>query len=142
MPTAPVLCRRIAATAAAVFALAALAWLWSDAGPGGVTSVPVSVPASGGSAPAVPAVAGWTPVLAGAGLDGGLRIFHSDETPAAAAVRASRAFRSAGWEVLPSSAPDGVGRYVQVFRAGGAICWVMVEPDPRTGRTRCAVSGP
>ncbi len=142
MPPVPAKRRRAAGILAAALALGALGWLWSDAGPGGVSSVPVREPKGAGFVRPVPVVEGWTPVNAGSESDGGMRLYLADESPASAAVRAARAFRSAGWEPLPPSPGDPAGRQVLAFRSGGAVCWVMVEADPRTGRTRCAVTGP
>jgi hypothetical protein len=142
VPTVPSKRLRAAGAAAAVLALAGVAWLWALSKPGGVSPVPVRERAGGGPTRPVPSVEGWTPIDAGEEQKGALRLYRADESPESAAVRVARAFRAAGWSSRTSTRKDPDGRHVLVFRSGGAVCWVMVEKDPRTGRTRCAVAGP
>jgi hypothetical protein len=134
--------KRAAVPAAAALAAAGLAWAWADlTGDAVAPAVPRPAAAEGPARP-VPAMEGWQPVGGGL-LDGGIRAYVTDESPEAATVRASGRFRAAGWEALRAAPAGGdAGRHRLAFRSGSAVCWVVIEPDPRTGRTRCAVAGP
>jgi len=132
--------KRAAVPAAAALAAAGLALAWANLS-GGVVTPPSPRPAAAeGPKIPVPTMEGWRPVGGGL-LDGGIRAYVTDESPAAAAVRASGRFRAAGWEALRAAPAGGdEGRHRLAFRSGSAVCWVVIEPDPRTGRTRCAVA--
>jgi hypothetical protein len=127
-------------------------WAWADPGSLDPVPAPPRVAAEAGLARPVPAMDGWQAVGAGPVEGaGGLRLYQTDDPPEVAAVRASGRFRVAGWTAIPippgGSAPGAAdagaeGRRVLAFRSGGAVCWVLAEPDPRSGRTRCAVLGP
>lgn len=132
--------KRAAVPAAAALAAAGLVWAWADlpghpapAGPRPLAAAPPARPVT------VPE--GWQPVGGGL-LDAGIRVYLTNETPEAAAVRASGRFRAAGWEPLHAApAGAGPGPLRLAFRSGDAVCWVVLEPDPRSGRTRCAIAG-
>lgn len=79
--------------------------------------------------------------LAGGGA-APFRVYLTDDAPEVAAVRAADRFRAAGWTTLPTPPPGAAPRHLLAFRSGDAVCWLLAEPDPRTGRTRCVLAGP
>jgi hypothetical protein len=150
--------RRTRIVLPAVAALAAVAAVWhgTASSPPGVAAGASRSALDGEPARPVPAMDGWQP--AGGGLLDGrasLALYLTDDPPEVAAVRAAGRFRAAGWAPL-SLRPGGIdgrappafgaspdeGRRLLAFRSGGAVCWILAEADPRSGRTRCVVAGP
>jgi hypothetical protein len=127
----------------AVGVLAALAWGWSVARPAGVEERGISRPVpDGGPVRPVPTMESWRAVEGAMPGEGALRVYLSDESPEAAAVRAAGRFRAAGWTPLAVTPAGGSEPHLLAFRSGGAVCWILTEADPRTGRTRCVTAGP
>jgi hypothetical protein len=129
-------------TLVAVNALLVGAAVWSFGGSSSEEVSVVRVVPDAGPARPVPAMTSWRPIATGvAGEAVPMGIYLTDDAPEAAAVRAAERFRAAGWTPLPAPASRDAGRHVLAFRSGGAVCWVVIEPDPRTGATRCALAG-